>query len=126
MKIRPIETGLLLAISFFVCAARAGDLCDPGCELSITFPTGGTIEAVEALTFTFGDGCLVDTADSITAYLASETMVLNAGDSLVFDNETNAGVFDYYFSILLLMMLIVRLCIRKTRTCWTRPSFYKF
>lgn len=72
-------------------ATNAANLCNLNCTLSITFPTGGSIEARETLTISFGDGGLIDTAGSVTAYLAGETLTLNAGESLVFED---GGSFD--------------------------------
>ena len=64
--------------------ANAGQLCDAQCRLAIDFPGGGSIEAVEALVITFGDAGLVDTAGSVTAYVAAETLALEAGEALLF------------------------------------------
>jgi len=62
----------------------ADNLCDASCELTITFPDGGSIEAVEALTFTFGDGGLMDDGIVATGYAAGNTMVMLAGESITF------------------------------------------
>ena len=73
----------IAAILFFLVllgtgSTRAGDLCDSDCQLSISFPSGGSIEAIEALTITFGDSGLVDTSGSVTAYLVGQTLDVNA------------------------------------------------
>ena len=91
MDIRLIRPVALLALLLVCAASRAGDLCDAGCELTIDFIDGGRITAIEALTITFGDGGLVDTGGSVTAYLENETLALNAGDSLEFGP---GGSFD--------------------------------
>lgn len=91
MEIRFREVGIILIFVFLASTVHAENLCDLNCTLSISFPTGGTIEAVESLTITFGDGGLVDTAGSVTAYLDGETLILNANESLVFGS---GGRFD--------------------------------
>ena len=70
---------LLFANSVF-----AGDLCDPDCSLVIDFPTGGSIEAVDELTITFGDAGKIDTVATLTSYVEGETLTLNAGESIDF------------------------------------------
>jgi len=62
----------------------AGNLCDATCEFTITFPEGGSIEAVEALTFTFGDGGFVNDGVVTTGYSAGETMSLAITEVLMF------------------------------------------
>jgi len=52
--------------------------------VELDFVNGGSIEAVEPVTITFGDGGLVDTGSASTAYVAGDTLVLAAGESLVF------------------------------------------
>ena len=77
----------LLGIS----VSYASNLCDDTCSITISFPTGGSIAAIEPATITFGDGGLVDTVDTVTAYLSGDTIVLNAGESLEFGSS---GSFD--------------------------------
>lgn len=91
---------VILPLLLLANAASGANLCNQNCLLSISFPNGGSIEAVEALSITFGDGGLVDTAGSVTAYVAGETLTLNAGDSLDFGSGGsfdigNAGNIDY-------------------------------
>lgn len=83
----------LLVLVFLLCtkAVFAQNLCDATCNLTITFPDGGSIAAVEPLTFKFGDGGLVDTVSTSTAYMNGNTLVLGAGESLTFDA---GGSFD--------------------------------
>ena len=71
--------------------SNASNLCDAACSITISFPTGGSIVAVETATITFGDGGLVDTVDTVTAYLSGDTILLNAGESLEFGS---GGSFD--------------------------------
>ncbi len=77
----------LLGIS----VSYASNLCDDTCSITISFPTGGSIAAIEPATITFGDGGLVDTVDTVTAYLSGDAIVLNAGESLEFGSS---GSFD--------------------------------
>lgn len=78
---------------------QAAPLCDASCEFVITFPEGGSIEAVEPLTFTFGDGGLIDGVVT-TSYAAGNTVQLSAGESIAFDAGGqmilgNGGNIDY-------------------------------
>ncbi len=91
MQMRIKQSGLILALLLTWGASHAGELCDAQCELTIDFPGGGHIAAIEALTITFGDGGLVDTGGSVTAYLENETLSLAAGESLEFEA---GGRFD--------------------------------
>ena len=88
---------LLLLLSSDVIAEN---LCDAACTLTISFPSGGSVEAVEPVEFKFGDGGLVDTAGSVTAYVKDETLVLAAGGNITFGvggyfDLGNAGNLDY-------------------------------
>jgi len=65
----------------------ADNLCHASCELTITFPGGGSIEAVEALTLTFGDGGVVNDGSATTGYAAGDSVVLLAGESITFGTE---------------------------------------
>lgn len=74
----------LLVLFCSVPAAVAGELCDAECLVTIEFTDAGYIEAHEALTFTFGDGGLVDTIAAVIAKADGETLMLNAGERLDF------------------------------------------
>lgn len=85
----------LIFLFLFANSAFAANLCDTSCNLTITFPSGGSIEVTEALMFTFGTGGVlelgatgtINTAvqpDS-TDYSAGGTLVLAAGESITFD-----------------------------------------
>lgn len=75
----------LIFLFFFANSAFAANLCDTSCNLTITFPTSGTITAVEPLTFTFGDSGLVNTGATSTSYILGSTLDLGAGDVLAFE-----------------------------------------
>ena len=68
----------------FTNSAFAVNLCDSSCNLTISFPSGGSITAVESLTFTFGDAGLVDTVATNTAYVQGNTLILGVGEVLAF------------------------------------------
>lgn len=94
---RPLLITLLLTFAGNVHAAA---LCDAACVLTISFPSGGSIEAVEAVEFRFGDGGLINTAGAVTAYVDGETLVLAAGDTITFGSGGHfdlgqAGNLDY-------------------------------
>ncbi len=74
----------LLFLLFMSNAAIAGNLCDAACNLTITFPDGGSIAAVEPLTITFGEAGYVNDGTATTGYAAGDTLILAAGESLVF------------------------------------------
>ncbi len=86
METRRRNIGSILLFSIFATPIHAASLCNSSCTLTITFPTGGTIEPIEPLIFTFGSGGLVDTVGSVTAYLDGETLNLGTGDLLSFGN----------------------------------------
>ncbi len=99
-----MEPGLkkffILGLLLYAGSAGSANLCNQNCLLTVGFPGGGSIEAVESLSITFGDGGLVDTVGSVTAYVAGETLILNAGESLVFAaggsfDLGNGGNIDY-------------------------------
>ncbi len=69
----------------------AGNLCDPACNLHIDFTRSGSLQAVEALTMSFGSGGVINDGAVATGYSSGETLQLNAGDTLVF---TAGGVLD--------------------------------
>ena len=62
----------------------ASNLCDSSCNLSITFPDGGSIEAVKTLTVTFGDGGYVNDGVVMTEYSAGDALSLAAGEAINF------------------------------------------
>ena len=74
---------LVLALPFAM-PASAEPLCDPACTLTMSFPGGGSIEAIESAQFHFGDGGLIDTIGSVTAYVDGATRTLTAGEILTF------------------------------------------
>jgi len=74
----------LIFLFLFANSAFAVNLCDTSCNLTITFPTGGSITAVEPLTFTFGDTGLVDTVATSTAYVNGNTLPMGTGEVLTF------------------------------------------
>ncbi len=73
-------TGLL-----FTPGASATPLCENACEMVVEFTVGGRIEAVEALTFTFGEGGLIDLGDgTVMAFGSGGVLELPAGEAWVF------------------------------------------
>ena len=78
----------------FAHSVVADDLCDASCELTITFPDGGSLEAVEALTLTFGTSAelalgaagTINTAvqPANTDYSSGASLVLAKGESITF------------------------------------------
>jgi len=70
-------------------------LCDDSCELSISFPEGGELQATEALTLSFGTGGVLEPGatgtlntnpqPADTDYSNGGTLLLNQGDSISFD-----------------------------------------
>lgn len=78
----------------------AQNLCEPDCEFVIDFTDGGSIEAIEALTITFGEGGLINDGIVTTGFAKGEILTLNAGETLLFSpgGELNlgaAGNIDY-------------------------------
>lgn len=63
---------------------QAAPLCDASCELTITFPDSGSIEAVELLTITFGDGGFINDGFVATGKAAGNIVQLSAGESIAF------------------------------------------
>lgn len=63
----------------------ASNLCDSSCDLSITFPDGGSIEAIDTLTIIFGDGGTINNGVVTTVYPAGDTLTVAAGDFITFD-----------------------------------------
>ena len=75
---------LLLVTTLFASSSTARLFCSNACDFQIAFVNGGSIEAVESLTITFGDGGLVDTGSTSMAYVDGQALSLVAGESLVF------------------------------------------
>lgn len=75
-------------------SALAGNLCNAGCNLVINFTSGGSIEAVEPLTLTFGDGGILGLGEggtlnvavppASTDYSAGGSLMLDSGESISF------------------------------------------
>ena len=64
--------------------AHAGKLCESSCDaLTISFPDGGSIEAVEALSFQFGDGGVLNDGSVTTGYSSGDLLSLAAGETLL-------------------------------------------
>ena len=88
----------------------ADSLCDASCELIITFPDGGSIEATESLTITFGTGGVLNpgAAGTVNAnpqpadidFSAGGSLPLAQGESITFDSNASialgvGGNIDY-------------------------------
>ncbi len=76
-------TGLLLPL-LFSSNLLASDLCDSFCDLSITFPDGGSIEAVKDIEIEFGTGGYITNNGVTTGYSRGDDLELDSGDSIVF------------------------------------------
>jgi len=76
-------TGLLLPL-LFSSNLLASDLCDSSCDLSITFPDGGSIEAVKDIEIEFGTGGYITNNGVTTGYSRGDDLELDSGDSIVF------------------------------------------
>ena len=74
----------LLFILFLSHNANAGNLCDESCDFIITFPEGGSIDAIEDLTITFAGAGFINDGVVTIGYADGETVFLAAGESLVF------------------------------------------
>lgn len=84
-----IAFSLLFSIS-----ASAANLCDSACEFNSAFLNGGSIDATEPLTITFGSGGFVNDGATTTGKANGETMVLTTGQSMLFGagGELELGV----------------------------------
>ena len=82
----------LIFLFFFANSAFAANLCDTSCNLTISFPAGGSITAVEPLIFTFGDAGLVDTVATSTAYVNGNTLPMGTGEVLTFAAGGSLGL----------------------------------
>ncbi len=90
MKYLPL---LFILFSLFN-SVHAQNLCEATCEFSVTFPEGGSFEAIDELTLTFGTsgelilgtGGTVNTAiqPSNLDYSSGGTLTLSAGESITF------------------------------------------
>ena len=88
---------VILLSLVFSHSAFAANLCDPSCELEITFPDGGSIQATEALTIEFGLGGVLELGETGTVntnpqplsinFSAGGSLSLAEGDSITFDNN---------------------------------------
>ena len=73
----------------------AANLCDSSCDLSITFPDGGSIEAIEPLTIIFGvDGYIINSEgysseNGEISLTTGELMEFQAGGELVLGVDGN-------------------------------------
>ena len=74
-------TGLLLPL-LFSSNLLASDLCDSSCDLSITFPDGGSIEAVKDIEIEFGTGGYITNNGVTTGYSKGDDLELDSGESL--------------------------------------------
>lgn len=100
MSLKTLTRFSLLSLLLINTSSWAGLLCAPDCQVEIDFTNGGTIEAVEEVTFIFGDSGLVDTGSTSSAYVKDDTLLLNAGETLDFSsggvlNLGNLGNIDY-------------------------------
>jgi hypothetical protein len=85
---------LILALFSLINSAFAQNLCDDSCEFTATFPEGGSLEAIDELTLTFGtggelilgEGGTVNTAiqPSSLDFSSGRTLLLSAGESITF------------------------------------------
>lgn len=88
--------GFLFTLLFSI-NAYATNLCDASCDFIITFPDGGSLEAVEALTITFGTGGLLNLGATGTVntnpqpanldFTAGGSLILAKGESITFGND---------------------------------------
>ena len=86
MKIRAIFLIFTLLISAgFLNSVSAGNLCEDQCQLTITFPDGGSIEAVESFSITFGEGGFINYGAVVTGYASGQILNIDQGQSLQFD-----------------------------------------
>ncbi len=75
-------------------SVHAQNLCDASCEFSATFPEGGSLEAIDELTLTFGTGgeLILGTGGTVNTaiqpssldFLSGGTLTLSAGESITF------------------------------------------
>jgi hypothetical protein len=80
-----------LLLSLIATTSSAAPLCDAACKFILTFPDGGSIGAVEPLSFSFGNGGYINDGVVTTGFADGETMSLGAGESLTF---TAGGSLD--------------------------------
>ncbi len=74
----------ILAFASTSYGAANSSLCDVSCNLTISFPDGGAITAVEPLTIVFGESGFINDGASTTGYPAGDSVSLAAGESLSF------------------------------------------
>lgn len=102
---------MLLVLSNSVFATN---LCESNCELTITFPSGGSIEAVNAIIFSFGTGGILDLGETGTInsviqpssidYSSGDTLSLAAGESISFD--INGSLNIAWMEILIIQIFL--------------------
>ncbi len=92
-------TGLFFSLLFIsnTYATGAVFLCDASCDLLITFPNGGSIEAVEGLNITFGNGGELNLGEAGTVnrypqpinldFLTGGNLSLVLGESITFGDN---------------------------------------
>ena len=78
-------TRLLLPL-LFSSNLLASDLCDSSCDLSITFPDGGSIEAVKDIKIEFGTGGYITNNGVTTGYSKGDDLEFDSGESLIFSS----------------------------------------
>ena len=76
-------TGLLLSL-LFTSNLLASDLCDSSCDLSITFPDGGSIEAIKDIEIQFGTGGYITNNGVTTGYSKGDDLEIDSGESMIF------------------------------------------
>ena len=83
----------LFFLAGFYNPATAGNLCEDQCQLTITFPEGGSIEAVESFSITFGEGGFVNDGAVTTGYASGQILNFALGQTLQFTagGELNLG-----------------------------------
>ncbi len=97
---------LFFSLLFFLAFASTSygaansSLCDASCNLTISFPDGGAITAIEPLTIVFGESGFINDGATTTGYPAGDTISLAAGESLSFAaggalSLGTAGNIDY-------------------------------
>lgn len=91
-------TGLFLLI-LLSGKTFAANLCDASCDLSISFPDGGSILAVKSLTITFGNGGFINNGSVVTGYSAGDVVSVAEGNTIDFQSngslDLGNGNIDY-------------------------------
>lgn len=91
-------------------SAFATNVCNTSCEIVISFPNGGSIEATEPLSFLFGYNASIDRGETGTIntaiqpadldFSSGDTLALTTNESITFDtsgslNLGTGGNFDF-------------------------------